>query len=306
MRVAILPTGETEWIGLSQAFLRLFPEHDFYCLPPKAVKESNGTFNGFTSNALSETHEQNPPEAAVELIEQAAQAGLRDKRRLPADLVLIVDDLELNNAHQPERVVSVMRRAVEKHLEGLREKHIRDQTRECLRAKVSFHLIAPLIEAWFFADPKALQKAGVPDGKAVFFGTEVDPESFKTTDGAYLKATEADCPCLDRKRPKKTRPKWLGNIRRDFHPKAYLQWLCLDPLAKTCTSYSETKSGGPALAGLSWEVLLKRPPAHFAFLRALIDDLEEGLEAIVPGSSRQVAELTRRLPRQTGLVLRNI
>ena len=123
-----------------------------------------------------------------------------------------------------------------------------------------------------------------------------------------LKATKADCPCLERneKKLKKIRPKWLGNIRRDLHPKAYLQWLCLDPQDKTCTTYSETKSGGPALAGLSWEVLLKRPPDHFAYLRALIDDLEEGLGAIVPGSSRQVAELTRRRATQKSLVLRNI
>ena len=60
MRIAILPTGETEWIGLSQAFQRLFPEHDFYCLPTKVERDSNPgmyPYNGFTSHRLQEKHE---------------------------------------------------------------------------------------------------------------------------------------------------------------------------------------------------------------------------------------------------------
>ena len=98
MRVALLPTGRTEWRGLAQAPGRLFPDHEFHCLPTETEIRSNPDgfpYPGFTSVALTELHMQTPPESARELVARAAQEALGDRRRKAADLVVIIDDVEL-------------------------------------------------------------------------------------------------------------------------------------------------------------------------------------------------------------------
>jgi hypothetical protein len=132
-----------------------------------------------------------------------------------------------------------------------------------------------------------------------------------TEDPAYLAATEADCPtwaALAQGRKKKLRPKWLGSQPRERHPKGYLQWLCRAPGERNCTGYSETAGGGPALADLSWLAVTERDPAHFALLRALVDDLVDGLAtepAVDVGSPNGNPPTTRSgVPREA--VLRNL
>jgi hypothetical protein len=315
MRVAVLPTGRMEWHGLGKALSRLFPGHELYSLPTEAEVASDRRgfpYPGFTSVELTDRQEAEPPESARDLVIRAAQEALGDRRREAADLVLIVDDVELPNQHQPERVVAILRKAVEIHLNGLDRVETHRRTRSVLREKVSFHLIAPMIEAWLFADPQALARAGVPDDASVCFSPGTDPEAFETDDGAYLAATEADCPALAAVLPaakKKTlRPKWLGMLPRARHPKGYLQWLCRDPADRSCTHYAETESGGPALAEIRWEMLVSRPDNHFSFLRALIEDLEDGLgEPAANGPvSRVVSKLTARSCAPRDAVLRNI
>jgi hypothetical protein len=109
MRVALLPTGRTEWHGLSDALRRLFPSHDFYVLPEELVFHSTGPFDGFTSFSLTAKHEgEYLPENATNLVGRAAQEALGDgSRREPADAVVVLDDLELANRQQPDRVVRV-------------------------------------------------------------------------------------------------------------------------------------------------------------------------------------------------------
>ncbi len=315
MNVAVLPTGRTEWNGLARALKGLFSDHKFYALPTKEEVSSNPLsfpYRGFTSLKLQAKHEKDPPQAACDLVARAAQEALGDRRHPAADLVIIVDDLELANAEKPERVVSVMRRAIQIHLNSLKRVDIRARTQEVLRTKVSFHLIAPMIEAWFFADSDALSRAGVEDVAAVCFPKEIDPESFITEDEAYLAAKEADCPALaalrsrDPRKLKKKRPKWLGSGPRDRHPKGYLQWLCRALERESCTRYSETKDGGLALAKIRWKMLLDRQSEHFQFLRALIEDLEEGFGDELVFNRGSVSCLTDRSQIPRDAVLRNL
>lgn len=314
MKVAVVPTGRTEWHGLGVALGRLFPGHHFYCVPTEVEIASNPESfpcSGFTGNTLTGASEQKPPEAALELVSRAAQEALGDRRRRAADLVMVVDDVELHNATQPARIVSVMRKAVEVHLGQLRQTRHHDKTRNLLGARVSFHLIAPMIESWFFADIGALERAGVQDAEHAVLNDTTDPEVFGTTDPGYLAATELDCPALAAlpvHRKKKLRPKWLGSLPRGQHPKGYLQWLCRAPTDRTCTSYSETSDGGPALAQIRWERLLNRPPEHFGFLRALVDDLEDGLGCapVVGRVDGEASPLTARNRAPQDAVLRNI
>ncbi|WP_428265423.1 hypothetical protein [Haliangium sp.] len=293
---------------------RLFPGHEFYMLPTTRESVSypdRFPYPGFTSVELTSGHEQAPPESARALVVRAAQEALGDRRRAAADLVLVVDDIELENAAQPERVVAVMRKAVEVHLSGLGQAQVQDKTRQRLRDRVSFHLLAPMIEAWFFADRRALTRAGVPAEATVCFDEATDPEAFETADGRYLNATEADCPtlaALPLQKKKKLRPKWLGVLPRERHPKGYLQWLCRVPNARSCTGYSESEDGGAALANIRWEVLFARADTHFGFLRALVEDLEDGLgcpSALGPVVGA-VSRLTARSNAPRDAVLRNI
>lgn len=285
MKVAILPTGRTEYRGLALALQRLFPGHTFYCLPSRAEVASDPDhfpYPGFTSAKLTPAHLSAPPESARELMSRAAQEALGDRRHTAADLVQIFDDVELPNMSQIDQVVAVMRGAVSMHLSELESTGHRGRTAEALRQKVSFHLIAPMVEAWLFADPVALATAGVPEEREIHFEAATDPEAFQTRDPAYLAATETDCPTwssMPPQRKKKLRPKWLGAQPREQHPKGYLQWLCRAPQERTCTSYREATSGGSALQDLSWSSVGERDLAHFALLRSMVEDLSDGLAA---------------------------
>lgn len=57
MRIALLPTGQTEWRGLAEALGRLFPEHEFYCLPSDAeIRTQRGTAGRCPSQYLKQHH----------------------------------------------------------------------------------------------------------------------------------------------------------------------------------------------------------------------------------------------------------
>lgn len=297
MRVAVLPTGRTEWRGLCGALQRRFPDHEFYRVP-SAVED---VYDGFTSVELKDHHEVAPPESASLLIGRAAQEALGDRAVKRADAVVVVDDLELANAHQPDRAVSVMRAAARDHLDKMDARY-RPATEAALRHRVSFHLVVPMIEAWLFVDAATLVSAGMPPGASPVFPA-VDLEAFLVNDPAYMSATESFCPCWSATKSKKNRPKWLGSSR-DRHPKGYLQWLCLDGLTKNCTTYHETDGGGGALERLDLRALVARPVTELRYARALVADLAFlfGEDAIDEGPS-PVATSLCACPRNA--VLRN-
>ncbi len=281
MRVALLPTGRTEWHGLPVALGNLFPAHEFYVLPDEVdFRSMRGPFHGFTSFTLTEKHENEYLlETATNLVELAAGEALGDGHdREAADVVVVLEDLELANRHQPARAVRVFRRTVEHHLEGMQGARRRTET--ALRERVSFHLIVPMIEAWFFGDPQALRVAGVPDGVEPLLDS-ADLEDFLTTrDVRYVGATEVACPCwVARGKKKADCPKWLGR-QREYHPKGYLQWLCHDGGAKNCTSYDESGAGAEALKRLDWKALLDNPGLRY--LGALVEDLAHALREPLP------------------------
>lgn len=283
MRVGILVTGETEYYGMDLALKELFPDHLFDCLPlGKKSLPGMELPTGFTSCQLSCEHIQNPPEACLNLVALAAQAVVGDRRTEAYDLVIILDDLEICNAHQPRLVSEVMRMAVHKHLETLATctGRIQDRTKQALKEKVSFHLVVPMIEAWFFIDEGALQRAGVRSLESVAFGIDSDPESFSTCDQSFLAADAAFCTALAEQRrscKKKNKPKWIDNENRCRHPKGYLQWLTRNPEHKRCTNYRESSHGAYALQEFDWGQVPRRPENHLGHLKAMVKDLEEGL-----------------------------
>lgn len=313
-RIAVLSTGLTEWHGLAEALMCLFDGSRFYSVPTKAEVASYGEkfpYPGFTSTPLKQFHVAEPPESACELIERAAQEALGDRKAQhpPADLVILVDDLELVHVGQIPLVVDVLRAAARHHLARLAAP-MRARTAAVLREKVSFHLLVPMIEAWFFADPAALRTAGVPASRPVVFTAQQDPEQFCTDDPAYLSAGSGDCPkwtALPPDRQKKLRPKWLGASPREQHPKGYLQWLCIDGSQRGCTTYKESASGARALGGLHWPTVFSRQPTQLAFLAALLDDVSDAVNVPLAGlAGRSLApETSLACGGQSG-ILRNI
>lgn len=315
MRIAVIPTGRMEWDALPEAMGSLFPGHDFHCLPtPEEVDSSRGIefpISSFTSCDASRLFGK--PNNADKLIERAAAEALGDRRRAPADLVVILDDLELHNRHQPQVVVQVVREAALRHLHDLGSR-TQTRAREALRTRVSFHLVVPMIESWLFADPRGAINAGAPADHVPRL-RETDPELFETDDTAYAAASESDCTCWkslpeQRRaqilRKKKLRPAWVGKHDRTHHPKAYLQWLCIDPAAKPCTTYDETSGGRRALEQLHWASLLG--PPQMPFLCALVADIADALgqdPSVGPIHAPQ-ARLTSRQHAPADAILRNL
>ncbi len=74
-------------------------------------------------------------------------------------------------------------------------------------------------------------------------------------------------------------PLGLGQVNRQHHPKAYLQWLCRAPQEPTCTHYDEADNGVEALAHFPWDRALNAHPHGLAHLRAMVEDLEDVLGA---------------------------
>jgi hypothetical protein len=308
MRVVILPTGRTEWHGFDKALKELFPGNEFTPIPtPTEIKSHPDSFPtpGFTSNRLTERQRANPPEDVKALLERASREALGDRFTEAADLVLILDDVEVANLGNERMIVDVARAAVQGHLAGLSSR-VREKTAEALRTRVSFHLLRPMIEGWFFGDPGAIRRTGAQPP----FVLNSDPEHFEVRDDmAYLQANEAECPeWVAAGRKRKLKPKWIGNPHRHLHPKGYIQWLTREGQEKSCSLYSETEHGAVALAGLNWAAVLSRPADQFQYLRALVADLADALDQVpATGPVEGVrAPLTDRFTLPPDPVLRNL
>lgn len=270
-RVVLFTTGRMEELALGASLKRLFPAHDFVAKP---------RLDGFTCNrlppdfaALSATQRMllNIDKFAKSLIGVFAPGGRKD--RPPADHVLAVEDVELVNADAPENITRTVREAIERNLAGWgMSQGPADRVRDALQKSCSFHLMAPMTEAYFFADPGAFGRAtaGGPCHPNRFERAR-DVEDFEVADESYLaEGTPVD---------------WRTS-GRERHPKQYVRYLT-DPALDGKYRYSERENGADALRALDWAHVLRRagrehPCTRFARslladLRELLDELPEGL-----------------------------
>jgi hypothetical protein len=282
-RVALIVTGELEKKSLHLSLARFFPKVEFEVLQ----------LDGFTSRELPDApaFEEGHP-SLVEKLAGALIAAV-DPGRLgtPADLAFLVDDLELYNAATPERAVRHVRAAMLLQLEARWSKaDRRRQSADVVRQRCSFHLLAPMVEAYFFGEPAALERAGAMR-PALFDPRGCDVERFTTGDPDFLAP------------PDGKQPVW-AKLGRAQHPKHYVRFLC-DPEGNNPRAYRETKHGHEALRSLDWPCVLA-PEAHARFARSFLTDLADGLDqpavaALFPGERHA---LTSRNARDN--VLRNL
>ena len=150
-----------------------------------------------------------------------------------------------------------------------------DRLREDLHSKVSFHLMAPMTEAYFFAEPQAFARATAPgpDHATLFDADRADAESFLVDDPAYL--IPSDLPKKDHR--------WRRANRR-VHPKHYLEYLT-DPRLDNNPRYDELTLGCEALKQLAWGPMLTSSPTALRFARSLFTDLAEMLGESPEGCS---------------------
>jgi hypothetical protein len=308
VNVALLVTGKTEWHGLGPALERLFPDHPIRMYPSKQEVQSHGErfpTNGFTTTTLTAAQWTTPPESATDLVSRAVGAAIDGN-----DLVVILDDLEEANREAPAFALDVFRAAVSAHLADIRSASLRGRTAARLREHVSLHLAVPMIESWFFTFPDSLRAwCNLPVIPAL---AQSDPEEFLTADAMYDAATESHCSCwMTDGRDKKKRPKWLGDLDRRRHPKGYLQWLCRDAQAPTCTRYSESETGlgVTLLKRLEWWEALGGSVPRMRYLASMVDDIADALgqpPCTGPLSPAQLHPLTSRRTPRPSPVLRNL
>ncbi|AKI98498.1 hypothetical protein ATI61_122104 [Archangium gephyra] len=260
VRVQLIVTGELERLGLHLSLRKLFASTgaDVEFLVPQKTQD-------FTSNRVGTLL---PPELAARSL-AAKLAGALVLAVYPgrgstmqADHVIAVDDLELANADQPGHVLEYFRHAVKAYVDStFSSATTRDRVYQALAERGSFHLLAPMVESYFFGEAAALQRATAHQAPNRF-DTARDLEDFEVDDAAYLAATV----------PGKYEP-------RHRHPKNYVRYLC-DPTGQR-RAYRETHEGLDALRVLDWTSVL-RQEAHAAFARALIDDVADALNVPSP------------------------
>lgn len=313
MRVALIPTGKLELLGLAEALRRAFPAHEFHCVP----FSGNDPFRSFTSAPLPLPSLHQVDSSLSELI-----GGIVDQLypTPTSDLVVVLDDLEICNQGNETTVVEEFRQAVTRHLQRvqIRAPMAVMDIQKRLRESASFHLAAPMIESWLFADPDGPAKALAP---ATHLPPKLrhghDPEDFETTDPNYSADTGQCCTtrnALPLHAQESTLPEWLKRsashakvkIRRETHPKRYMAWLCRSPTERNCSTYS-VRTGAEALKQLAWDKVMETP-GHMRFLRSLLFDLANALGCAPTAFSLNgdQADLTSlRTPRSLP-VLRNI
>lgn len=295
-RVSLLVTGKAEE-ALHQSLKRIFPEAEFVIRPRRDGFTSPTLGSTVRLHALGEAPRPTNVERLAAALVAEVEPGRRDEK--PADMVILIDDVELANQHQPERIIEHLLAAVRAHLDHHPWPSLETRSKAALRVRerCSFHLLAPMLEAYFFPDPAALIRSGATRASLVN-ASHADVEHFLVNDPAFLAAPD---------RPPETKlPPWA--IRdRARHPKAYLQFLC-DPTGTVPRPYDEAgevKGGRAALRDLDWDLVLG-PAIHARFVRSLVHDVAQALghDAVAARFTGDTHPLTWPPPRDN--LLRNI
>lgn len=293
-RVRLVVTGDVENLALGASLQRALRAAGAHDVEFSAFKVDGGAM---TANPLPDPADLGLPVPST--VRRMANALLTEtlvsrKRAEPLpDLVIGVDDLELANAGRAAAVTGWVRRAVREAIERHPDSAI---AREALRARCSFHLLVPLVEAYFFGEANALLRAGVGAHVPVRrLGTNV--EDFETDDPAFLPLAMA--------RNAQQAADGYGWWREERHPKRYLSFLV--GRSRPGALYNETVGGRAALATLDWGAVGADHQA-VQFARSLFEDVSSALEVANPLGAGVTADCTypSRAVRPEALTLRNL
>lgn len=291
--IKLIVTGDMEKLALSASLSKIFPAYrqgqSVEWLPARKV-------DGATSHRLRKDATPSRPMRSLALAMLAE--ALVGRNKTPADLVIVIDDLELGNLDQPELVAAHFRQAVELELQSypFDSEHGRQKAIRTIRSKCSFHVLRPMIESYLFGDPLALCATGLPAAVEPQLRHPTDVEDFESADSAW----QAICSAENR-RLQKINPWW----NHEKHPKHYLAHLL--KREKIGDSYEETIQGKNALLALNW-LTVPKIPEDISCMRALFQDLADWFEIPTPlkdGPTSNYFYPTKAC-KQDLLILRNL
>jgi hypothetical protein len=296
-RIKLIVTGDMEKQALHKSLRRLFPRaragevEEVVWEPPRKL-------HGATSHQLVAGKSPSRPMRAL------AQAMLDEvtigKTGTAADLVVIIEDVELGNLEQVGVVTQHFREAMRETLwahvakaKDQERERVRDHCQALLREKCSFHLLHPMVEAYLFGDASALGVAGVPAEVSPKL-VHSDVERFETDDPLWLPI------CQSENVARQTVAPWW---RHERHPKHYLAHLA----ERGGVFYEETDHGKNALLSLGWSDI-PSVADEVAVIRALFEDIAAWFGVPNPlGVGDLHAELyPGRSIARAGLLLRNM
>ncbi len=262
-KVVLITTGRCEQLALAASLKRYFPSATF---------EVPEVHHSFTSSRVKAAPTPPPgPRRSETVVEKLASSMVAktDPGRdgVPPDLVIAVDDVELVNVDQVDVVVAQLRDAVKRHLDRYAwpSARRREQAAQRIREHCSFHLLCPMVEAYFYGEPPALERAGARLPSAVD-ANAIDLEDFVTDDAPFLAVPD--------------REKYWATSDRRKHPKRYIQYLC-DPEGADPSTYRESDGGAKALRALDWSGTFSTD-TRAQLARSLFADLAEALEVDNP------------------------
>lgn len=301
-KVLLITTGVCEERGLPDSLGQLFPTLEFTSI-------RRDSFTSDTLRPLAADPALPPPlvsslahKLAVELV-AAVEPG---QRGTPPDMVVLVDDLELANVGNEATVLAHVRQAVRDHLEHFAwpSASSRNRAIERVRERCSFHLLVPMLEAYFFGEPQpdgggvqgALLRAGAIQ-PSLFDRAQHDVEAFQVDQPDFA----------DRTRFPDGAAAWAVALR-ERHPKQYVRFLCNpDPKDRTQVPYREGKGGVSALRTLDWDTVLGSFPQRAQFARSLFADIADRFDLANPCSGDLAAATAPKPPDRTNPpVLRNL
>lgn len=292
-RIKLIVTGDMEKAALHESLRRIFP--------PQRLCENGEDYEDVvwdrpqkldcaTSHQLLQGGKLSTPMLAL------AQAMLSEvgigKTRNPADLVVVIDDVELGNLGREAIVVDHFRRALNEKLDKY-EPVPRQRYLLLLQQKCSFHLLRPMVESYLFGDAAALVASGVPANEAPML-VSTDVEQFETNDPQWLPTCHAK-----NAGPRPGVPSW----RHELHPKHYLEHLT----GRGPVVFDETTYGQRALLSLEWAGV-PTLPAETPFVRSLFEDLADwfGVPNPLGPGSLDPRFCPIKTVRRTTLLLRNL
>lgn len=290
-RIKLVVTGDMELKSLAESLKTHFPSerrgNDVTWLAPR--RSHCATSNRLRAGA--------PPSSPMLTLARTMLAeAITGREGGPADLVIVVEDVELANLGQEHIVADHFRRAVEIEIDKKQwDMKTRTRNLDRIRECCSFHVFRPMPEAYFFGDALTLEGMGIPPDLARL-RHPTDVESFEVDDPAWLpqcrETNEAHA---------------LGGRdwqRQECHPKDYLEHL-LGRAGRP--AYDETSHGATALGKLNWPAVPK-VEADAVFARALFEDMADwfDLPASPMGGRTSPYFYPARTVNRAELLLRNM
>lgn len=285
-RIKLIVTGDMEKLALHESLRRIFPmTRDGEAVTWERPRKTQCT----TSYMLPRQSIAPSPVMSTLARTMLDEAGIVPWRPGAADLVVVIEDLELGNLGHEDVVVRHFKAAVE-HLLTDFETQTQARYRDRLQTRCSFHLFNSMVESYLFGDPDALRTAGVLPGREPRT-LDRDVEKFETDDPLWLPT----CMTENARHLAAGRDWW----RHERHPKRYLEHL-------TDHHYDEIEHGVPALRALRWNSV-GRIRTHVRVVRCLFEDVADWFgvpNPIEPGECHEKLFPPRSVDR-TMLLLRN-